>query len=140
MQIHINPKNEALRIAISGEDGWAPERAFMPGSLAETIADRVESDGNEVNVLRDLLEPYWTNNGFEPFDAGAANPYVGITDAPCIAEHALVVDDDGKRSIQPGDRIWWFPNYAVRNPLDVLLDRGSVEFPFGFKDDGGSSC
>lgn len=135
MQVTINSMNGALRISLDQTDGWAEDRQFAQGGLAETIADRIREDGNEINILGDLFEPYWTNNGFEPFDAGQANPFVGLTEAPCISEHALMRDDNGKQSIQPGDRVWWYPDYGVRNPLDVLLDRGVVEFPLGFKAD-----
>ena len=139
MEIAINPVNQALQLRLTAADGWHPGRQFPVGSLADDIADRVAADGNEANVLRDLLEPHWTNNGFEPFDAGLANPFVGLTEAPCIAEHALMLDDDGKRHIQPGDRVWWYPGYGLRNPLNVLLQRGEVIFDFGFTEEGGAA-
>ena len=132
MDVNITPSG-ALRLSLGNEDGWAPGR-LDPDGLAATLADRIREDGHEVNILADLMEPYWTNNGFEPFDAGQANPFVGITEAPCIAEHALQHDDTGV-SIQPGDRVWWYPDYVYRNPLDVLLDKGEVEFPLGFVND-----
>jgi len=142
MQVNIDAATKALRISLGDEDGWAPNRQFVPDSLADRIADGIKADGNEVSTLRDIFERHWTNNGFEPFDAGLANPFVGMTDAPCIAEHALDRKDDGTQSIQPGDRVWWYPGYCLRNPLDVLLDRGEVEFAFGFINENGerASC
>ena len=131
MNITINPTS-ALRIALDAEDGWAPERKFALLSLAENLADRVATDGRDATILRDLFEQHWTNNGFEPFDAGQADPFVGLTEAPCITEHALVQGDDGEHRIQPGDRVWWYPDYGIRSPVDVLLDAGVVEFPLGF--------
>jgi hypothetical protein len=76
-------------------------------------------------ILWDQSEAYWTNGGFHPFDAGLANPFVGLTCAPCIAE-SIDVDDDGEMSIV--GRLWWFPDYAVLDPVDVLKRKGSVIF------------
>jgi hypothetical protein len=140
--LQLTIEQHGLKIRLTAEDGWAPHKQFRPGGLAEFIQTGIEIDGNEVSTLRDIFEPYWTNNGFEPFDAGQANPFVGLTEAPCIAEHALIRADDGRQSIQPGDRVWWYPDYGIRNPLDVLLDRGEVEFVFGFISENGgcTSC
>ena len=41
---------------------------------------------DDVSALCELTEPYWTNGSFQPFDAGAGNPFVGLTSAPCIAD------------------------------------------------------
>ncbi|ABM96998.1 hypothetical protein [Methylibium petroleiphilum] len=77
------------------------------------------------DILHGGTEHYWTNGSFEPFDAGQANPFVGLTSAPCIAEH-MTVRDDGEREID--GRLWWYPNYAITDPMEVLKRTGSVEF------------
>lgn len=83
---------------------------------------------NELAFLGELMEPYSTNGGFTPFDAGEGNPFVGLTDAPCIAE-SLQVADDGAQTVE--GRVWWFPDYAIKSPVAELLEKGSVEFPLG---------
>lgn len=74
-------------------------------------------------TLADMLEPYFTNGSYQPFDAGQGNPFVGLTDAPCIAEH-LDVDDDGTQEIV--GRFWLFPNYMVECPIETLIEKGTV--------------
>lgn len=76
-------------------------------------------------TLSAMMESYWANGGFEPFDAGDANPFVGLTDAPCIAE-SLDTDDDGNRSIV--GRCWWFPNYMIRHDITELIESGRVVY------------
>lgn len=83
--------------------------------------------GGEMGALMDLTEPYWTNNSFHPFDAGLANPYVGITSAPCIAERMNGPDEEnGKYEID--GRLWWFPAYETTGIVDELLKHGKVVF------------
>lgn len=77
------------------------------------------------DILHGGTEHYWTNGSFEPFDAGQASPFVGLTSAPCIAEH-MTVYDEGDREID--GRLWWFVDYAVIDPMEVLKRTGSVEF------------
>lgn len=76
-------------------------------------------------ILWDGFEGYWNNGSFSPFDAGYANPFVGLTDAPCIAED-MTTHDNGDREIY--GRLWWFPNYMVRSFVDDLLTKGSTVF------------
>lgn len=82
--------------------------------------------GGELSALCEACEPYSCNGGYQPFDGGAGNPFVGLTDAPCIAE-SMSLDDDGKHEVQ--GRLWWFPDYAIVSPVDELVNQGKVEFP-----------
>ena len=86
---------------------------------------REKSHYCDVAALYELTEPYWTNGGFQPFDAGDGDPFVGLTSAPCIAE-CIDVPDDGKREIV--GRLWWFPDYMLRSPVDELVRRGRTIF------------
>lgn len=102
------------------------------GDLQLAAGNRTRSDIKEMqahhdslSILADLLEPYWTNGSFEPFDSGEANPFVGLTTAPCIAE-ALDTHDEGQREIV--GRFWYFPNYMIRDPMDDLKEHGRVIF------------
>jgi len=72
-----------------------------------------------------VFEPYSCNGGFTPFDAGDGNPFVGLTSAPCIAE-ALDCGDSGEQSVV--GRLWYFPDYCLRDPLDELARKGVTVF------------
>ena len=101
------------------------------GDLAVTLtedADRDElrhqlEERGQMQVLADLLEPYYTNGGYQPFDASDANPFVGITGAPCIAE-SMDTDDEGNNTIV--GRLWYFPSYMLESPIEVLIEKGVV--------------
>ena len=73
------------------------------------------------SIMGELFEPYFTNGSYSPFDAGDANPFVGLTSAPCIAE-CLTAEDDGTQVIN--GRFWYSDNYMLVNELDELKTRG----------------
>lgn len=81
-------------------------------------------------VLSDILEPYFTNGSFRPFDAGDANPYVGITSAPCVAEDMSHLDDGTNVIV---GRFWFFPDYMLRCPIEELITHGEVSWELGGK-------
>lgn len=81
----------------------------------QEILDNLESRGFW-SVISDLFEEYYTNGSYTPFDAGEGNPFVGLTDAPCIAEQMTVTEDDGNHII---GRLWWYPEYMVSCPLET---------------------
>lgn len=89
------------------------------------IKELAERGMDDVSILCDGTEHYWTNGGFHPFDASAANPFVGLTSAPCIAED-MSCDDDGKWEVI--GRLWYFGNYMLRSPIEELKNRGRVIF------------
>jgi hypothetical protein len=77
------------------------------------------------SVLSDAFEGYSTNGGFTPFDAGDANPFVGLTSAPCIAE-SMDYPDSGQREVV--GRLWCFERYMIDDPLDELKRFGRTTF------------
>lgn len=92
----------------------------------ELIEELIEQGTHdEVGILRELMESHWTNGSYEPFDAGQANPFVGLTDAPCIAE-CMNHEDDGTRTIE--GRFWYYPEYMIKSPLQELVRNGQVTF------------
>ena len=97
--------------------------------LLETEADDqsllMRDDLNDVDLLYPLLEPYWANGGFEPFDAGAGDPFVGLTSAPCIAE-SMNVEDDGTHVIV--GRFWYYGDYMVKDFVALLRRDGKIVF------------
>lgn len=110
MEITIKPNGDLL-LTVSG-----PERVEIREALAV---------GNRHSVVGDLFEPYSCNGSFTPFDAGDANPFVGLTNAPCIAE-TLDTDDNGNRTIE--GRFWYYANYQICDELDDLADTGECTF------------
>lgn len=89
------------------------------------IADMQNSGRDYWSIMAELFEPYFMNGSYQPFDAGDANPFVGLTSAPCIAE-SMDVHDDGTREIV--GRLWWFPDYQGRDDLEELKTHGHVVY------------
>lgn len=83
------------------------------------------SHGDFWRILCDAMEGYSCNGSFAPFDAGDANPFIGLTSATCIAE-SMSIDDDGKQSIE--GRCWYDNEYALRDPLELLAQGETVTF------------
>lgn len=77
------------------------------------------------SAFADAFESYSCNGYYTPFDAGDGNPFVGLTSAPCIAE-SMDCADDGARSV--AGRLWYFPDYCLRDPLQELARKGATEF------------
>lgn len=92
--------------------------------ILERLA-RVGSSNIDIDVLWEVLETYSSNGAYEPFDAGQANPFVGLTSAPCIAER-MIYEEDGTKTID--GRLWWYPNYQIESPVDTLAKTGEVIF------------
>lgn len=106
------------------------------GNLEVTFDDAVTAEDiddlrhdmtrlDEVAILQEGTESYWTNGGYRPFSAADANPAVGMTEAPCIAED-IAFHDDGRAEVV--GKLWWFPNYAVESFLDTLIASRRVVF------------
>lgn len=101
------------------------------GNLALTLApedreewaERLEAVGDE-SALWEFMEGYWANGSYQPFDAGQGNPFVGLTDALCIAE-SMDIDDEGRNSIV-GE--FWYWQSATRSYGEELRDTGQAVF------------
>lgn len=91
----------------------------------EYIAECQKEGKDYWSIMFDLFEPYSTNGEYTPFDAGQANPFVGLTSAPCIAE-SMDYPDDGNHEIV--GRLWWYPDYMIRDDLGELRDTGRVAY------------
>jgi len=95
------------------------------------IADDIAAGRDWWTIWMDLFEPYFTNGGFTPFDSGDANPFIGLTCAPAIAE-SLDVHDDGKREIV--GRCWYNANYMTCDELDELKRFGRYTYALAESD------
>lgn len=76
-------------------------------------------------IMADQFESYACNGSYTHFDAGQADPFVGLTSAPCIAE-SMSYDDDGNAEID-GD-FWFFADYMIRDDLSELRNKGRVVY------------
>ena len=112
MQLTLTPQaNSALRVSFDPEDR---------DEITE-ILNRLDP----VSILLEGTEHLWTNGSYHPFDAGQGNPFIGLTEAPCIAS-SLDIDDQGQMSVE-GD-FWYYGDYMITNPIEQMLDAGFVDF------------
>lgn len=100
------------------------------GNLSLVADDPTEfadeySHGDFWRMLCDAMEGYSCNGSFTPFDAGQANPFVGLTSATCIAE-SMDILDNGNQTIE--GRFWYDNEYAIRDPLELLARGETVIF------------
>lgn len=82
--------------------------------LQEFIDD---SKSSYWHIMADLFEDYACNGEFVHFDASQGNPYVGLTDCPCIAE-SMDVTDDGQNVIE--GEFWFFADYVTQMETELL--------------------
>lgn len=99
-------------------------RLSVDSEMAENLRDNLEARGFW-SAFCDLLEPFSANGSYEAFDAGDANPFVGLTSAPCIAE-SMDCADNGDKSIN--GNFWYFERYMIDCPLETLAETGEVIF------------
>jgi hypothetical protein len=90
----------------------------------EEIISELEERGSDA-TLSAMFENYACNGSYTFFNAGHANPCVGLTEAPCIAE-AMDTDDEGNNIIL--GEFWYFDNYMIECPVDTLIKYGKVIF------------
>lgn len=100
---------------------------FTELEMEELIKElqELKTEKDDISILLDWTESYRANGGYHPFDAGEGNPYVGLTEAPMIAE-SMDYDDDGNAMIE-GD-FWYFNDYMIRSFIDDIIENGYVDF------------
>ena len=72
------------------------------------------------SLMYEILEPL-VQNGLDwirPEEIGA------LTDAPIIGDTAR--DDHGE--LTETHSVYWYPNYALKSPVQELMEKGSVTF------------
>lgn len=92
----------------------------------ETRAYITECEANQFgywNIMATLFEHYATNGQYEHFDAGDADPFIGLSAAPCIAEWMDYPDEGGREIL---GRLWWLSDYAIRDDLAELRETGET--------------
>lgn len=76
------------------------------------------------DVFHDMIAPFRENGQLFPI----APEWIGaLTDAPIIADDWSVTDD-GENIIDLDAKVWWYPNYAIIDPMAELFHKGRVEF------------
>jgi len=113
--------NVGIQIEVESGNLWVV--ADSPEDQIE-IKESLDKNGFW-STMAEIFEPYSCNGSFTPFDAGGANPFVGLTNAPCIAE-SMDYLDNGDSKIE--GRFWYYPDYMIRCPLEELAETGSVRF------------
>lgn len=109
---------------------WLDISVLDNGNLRLSVRDGMLDDAKEDfsnGYLKDheIFEPYSCNGSYELFDAGDANPFVGLTDAPCIAESMDYLEDGTKEII---GRFWYYSDYQLSYWFEELIDNGEVIF------------
>ena len=93
----------------------------------EEVQDMINDHRSYWYIMHELFEQYSTNGSYTHFDASEANPYVGMTDAPCIAE-AMDVLDDGSQEIV--GKFWFFAPYATQMESELLAAGETVVYTY----------
>ena len=111
-----------IKKAASGQISWE----IVNKNLVITITPEYQKELAEHpeissdDLMYEVLEPL-TSNGFEwvrPEEIAA------LTSAPIIGE--VVRDDHGE--LTKIHTLFWYPDYAVRSPVQVLAEKGTVTF------------
>jgi hypothetical protein len=80
---------------------------------------------NYWEIMQALFEGYACNSSFTHFDPSNANPFIGLTSAPCIAE-SIQYNDDGTDEVI--GRLWYFADSTMRDDLEELKNKGFVVY------------
>jgi len=75
------------------------------------------------SLMADLFEPHSCNGEYTSFDPANGNPFVGLTDAPCIAE-SMDILDDGTQKID--GNFWYFDGYVTDLETELLANGDKV--------------
>jgi hypothetical protein len=92
---------------------------------AEMLADLYSKNGeDDLAFMADLLEETgWQPNGqlmaVNPEDIGA------LTEAPILTDDRTI-EDDGSTTVH--GKVWWYPNYMVKNFATEMINTGKTEF------------
>lgn len=119
MPHHTDAEGVTFEIADNGS------LVFMADAQGVEWLKENRGDKSDLDMFIELLENKRCNGSFTAFDAGAANPFVGLTSAPCIAE-SMDIDEDGRYT--PVGRVWYFQDYQLKDMVDVLIETGRVSF------------
>ena len=98
--------------------------AETQAEIREKVDAGDTSDAHFSDVLGIGGTSCMAGNGFDfvrPDEIGA------LTDAPLIA-YDVQRDDNGDLQVNDATKIWWYPGYQVRSPLQDLAEKGETVF------------
>ena len=96
-------------------------REFVSELLEEHKAGRYSWD----QIWSDIMDPFQSNGMLSmvhPEQVGA------MTEAPMVTDELEIADNGDVAHV---GKVWWYPNYMVSDPLEVLVRDGQVEFTLG---------
>ena len=95
---------------------------FRAGNEARHDFSRRLCEVGSTEVFHEMMSPFHENGILSPIEP----EWIGaLTDAPIVAQYHIV-EDDGSNTVE--GRVWWFPDYAIRDPMSELFHKGRVEF------------
>jgi hypothetical protein len=81
--------------------------------------------GDDLNALWELIENNrYVGNGWDVISASEVG---ALSEAPCIV-YGLDINDAGIKIETDDTKIWYYNDYMITNPIEVLLENGSVKF------------
>ncbi len=92
------------------------------------IADIHKNTRGGYNDLWDILEWYFCNDEYEAFPETDYIKIGALTSAPIIAYQ---VDRDDNGDLQNVQKVWWYPWYETKDPVEELIKHGKVIFENG---------
>lgn len=91
--------------------------------ISDDCQDKIWRQPTE-NIWYELTESHWTNGSYEmlrPEDIGA------LTEAPIIGLD-IARNDDNVVVLDDISRVWYYPDYMIKDELSELLDHGHLIF------------
>lgn len=81
------------------------------------------------SIMAEAFEPESCNGSYTHFDAGQGDPFVGFTNAPCIAE-GIHIDEIGGSFVE--GRLWYFDQYQTVCDFEELKNKGRVIYKLAY--------
>lgn len=99
------------------------ELKFESDEPLQDINDEYTRKGE--GIIYDWIERYSCNGSYSFFNAGEGNPFIGLSDAPCIAD-CFDYEDDGTVIII--GEYYYYPDYMITDWIQELINGETVEF------------
>lgn len=89
-------------------------------------ADLKELHSKNYDITPDILEDgRYLGNGWTTIDPAQIG---ALTDSPIIGYDFAYADTGDLEYVE---KVWWFPDYKVTDPYDLLIEKGFVDFEEG---------
>lgn len=125
--IKMNTKEQANRLVDRLLESVGVTWQELPNGDLKILADpdmqACIKDRESGNDIFDYLEGMLGNG----FDVIHPEEIAALTDAPIIG-YDVERSDQGELLPSAGMKVWWYPEYQVRDPLDDLVEKGELVF------------